>query len=176
MSNFSSNVQKAYKKRWSFINNFTCSITPISTELQSVASEFGILFRDLDLNIKDVTVPQYSYNMIEFWMVDRYRATVGQTAPMTVTITFRDEDQMRLYKAFLGMLQASKNLYPDNAAISIKVSKDADYLGELDNVVVFDAQKALITSVSQLNFSNETEAQIAEFSVEFYVFEYTIHG
>lgn len=176
MSNFSSSVQKAYKKRWSFINNFTCIITPVASEMQGIAAEFGILFRDLDLNIKDVTVPQYSYNQIDFWMVDRHRVTVGQTAPMTLTITFRDEDQMRLYKAFLAMFQASKNLYPDNAAFSIKVAKDADYLGELDNTVVFDAQKALITSVSQLNFSNETEAQIAEFSVEFYVFEYTIHG
>ena len=176
MANFGSSVQDAYKRKWSFINNFICYIGVVGTTAVQISNDFAVYWRDLELNIKDVTVPQYSYDGIDFWMVDRYRHTVGKTAPMTITITFRDQDQMRIYRTFLAIFEASKAAYPDDAAMSIKVCKGADYLGELDNIIIFDGKKALISSVSQLSFSNETEAQIAEFSVEFYVYEYTIHG
>lgn len=176
MSSFSSTVQKAYRKKWSYINNFTCMITPIGSVVSAQANRFAVVWRDLDLNIKDVTIPQFSFNPIEIWLVDMYRHTNGQTAPMTLTVTFRDENQMHLYKSFIGMFEASKSAYPDDAAFSVQVFKDADYLGEIDKAFVFDGKKALINSVSQLNFSNETEAQIAEFSVEFFVYEYTIHA
>ena len=47
----------------------------------------------------------------------------------------------------------------------VKVIKKADYLNESD-IVIATFEKCLIDSVSQVQFSNETEAQIVEFDVE----------
>lgn len=171
---FSSNVQQAYKRKWSFINNFTCMITPVGAALATASSALAISWRDQELNIKDVTIPQYGFNPIEQWMTDQYRYAPGQPQAQTISITFRDQNQMELYRSFVRLFHISRSAYPEDCAISIAIYKDADYIGETAKQLVYSAKKAIISGVSQVQFSNETEAQIVEFSVDFYVYDYTI--
>ena len=58
-----------------------------------------------------------------------------------------------------------KTTYPEDSYLTVKVIKKADYLNESD-IVIATFEKCLIDSVSQVQFSNETEAQIVEFDVE----------
>ena len=172
MSRFSDEVRKAYKRKWSYINNFTAIISPVGTYSTLALATCGVKFNDIELNVKDITVPQISSDNIEVWMLDRYRIALGKSQPKTVTITFRDFDQLALYRSFVYLYTVSKRGYADDYSYSIKVFKEADYLGEGQRRV-FEAGKSIITSVSQVQFSNDIEAQIAEFSVEFYVLEST---
>jgi hypothetical protein len=74
---------------------------------------------------------------------------------------FRETDDYSCYRIY-----AMKENYFDDIAITIIVSKDQDWFHEQDNPLIY-FQGVLIESVSNISFSNETENQIAEFTVNF---------
>ena len=73
---------------------------------------------------------------------------------------------MSLYKSFYNIYKETKEQYFDNICFTVRIKKDADYYDEYDkDFMVLNG--TLVDSVSQLQFSNDTQNQVAEFSVDF---------
>ena len=162
---FASAVLDAYKRKWSYINTFTVSIN----FAEGIAKKIGWSVSDAEasnLNIKDISTPQFTNSPIEAFIGDQWKFHNGRDEIYTFSITFRDQDQMKLYRKFLLAYFCQRTMYFDDAKMTIKLIKDADYTKESE-LELFEFSDVLINSVSQVQFSNETEAQIAEFSVDF---------
>ena len=166
-------VPEVYKRRWSYIGTFTVQLF-MAQALDNVckwSSRFG---SDVDLNVKDISVPQWGMSLFEDTIADRRVIAYDKFENFTVNITFRDQDQMALYRTLTKAFVASRRMYADDCACTIVVTKDADYKGESDKKLM-TFSNCLMTGISQLSFSNETKNQIAEFSVEFACIKPIVH-
>lgn len=163
--NLKDGIAKAYETQWSMINTFT------------VQFDFGnnwnmkklcrVPFDDsLNLNIISVTTPDFQNSPIETFIGNRWRVQNGRDELYKFSITFRDKNQMRLYKSFYDMYRETKEQYFDNCCFNVGIIKDADYYNESD-VKIMNLGGTIVESLSQLQFSNETQNQIAEFTVNF---------
>ena len=115
---------------------------------------------------------QLSHDVIESFSADTYMRAVGKPNLLTFSFTVRDFDQMKMYRAFSILYAAQKITYPEDSYLTLKVIKKADYINERD-ITIATFEKCLIDSISQVQFSNETEAQIVEFDVVMTATQYT---
>lgn len=163
--NLKDGITKAYETQWSMINTFT------------VQFDFGVNFNmkqlckvpfddSLNLNIVSLTTPDFQNSPIETFIGNRWRVQNGRDELYKFSITFRDKDQMRLYKSFYDMYRETKEQYFDHCCFNVGIIKDADYYDETD-VKIMNLGGSIIESLSQLQFSNDTQNQIAEFTVNF---------
>lgn len=158
-------VREAYKRRWSYINNFEVYLNWVGGS-GSPASIAGFKSgQDISLNVKAISTPQFTNDAIEFYQCGSWRIQNGRPNIYTFNITFLDEDQLKLYRQFVVMFLAQQSMYFDDAKFTTTIVKCADYLNERDKTL-FEFSDCLLSSVGAVNFSNETEAQIAEFEVE----------
>lgn len=173
--NLNNSILKIYNARWSYINNFYIQIT-LGSKLKSQAglssNEANLIeSEELNLYLKCIDSPQLSYSPIEEFIGNDYHIATGRPEAIRLTCTFRDVNQCQLYRSFVKLFQAETLLYNDQIGISITLFKAPDYVseGSADDtgVPIMKYQNLLIDSVSQMQFSNETEAQVAEFSVQF---------
>lgn len=166
-------VPEAYVRRWSYISNFTVHffMAPALDNICKWSERFG---SDVDLNIKDISVPQWGMGLFEEIIADRRVLAYDKFENFSVSITFRDQDQMALYRTLARAFAASRSMYADDCACTITLIKDADYKGEADKKLI-TFNHCLMTAISQLSFSNETKNQIAEFSVEFACIKPIVH-
>lgn len=163
---FAKALLKAYETRWSYINTFEVQILFSSP----VASYIGWTKEDernINLNIVSIDTPQFSNSPIEVYQGDRWKIHNGRDEMYKFSITFRDQDQMALYRKFVSAYMLGKHQYFNVAKMHITLWKEADYLNESAKKTLFDFADCMIDSVSQLQFSNVTENQIAEFTVQF---------
>ena len=152
----------AYQRNWSMVNTFTVEIHPPNYLLDR-----GINFDEtLNLNIISISTPDFTNNPIEAFIANRWIIQNGADSRYTFSITFRDQDQMSLYKKFMKLYILTKENYFDDVALTIIVNKDADWVREDDSPFLM-LSGSLIESVSNVQFSNDTENQIAEFTVSF---------
>lgn len=158
-------ISKIYKTNWSQVNNFELEINAIGRDVKSKVQKYKIPFKDCKLAIKNFNTPQYSHDTIETFLADTYMRAVGKPAPVTFSFTVRDYNQLTMYRAFSILYAAQKVTYPEDSYLTIKLIKKADYINESD-IILATYEQCLIDSISQVQFSNETEAQIAEFDVE----------
>ena len=165
-------VSKIYKTKWSQINNFEVEINAIGSDAKAKVQKFKIPFKDCKLSIKNFNMPQLSHDAIESFSADTYMRAVGKPNLLTFSFTVRDFDQMKMYRAFSILYAAQKITYPEDSFLTLKVIKKADYINESD-ITIATFEKCLIDSISQVQFSNETEAQIVEFDVEMTATRYT---
>jgi hypothetical protein len=159
----SDGIQRAYNTKWSMINTFTVKITAAE---KMVNAKKITQFDDINMNIVSIETPQFTNNPIQSFVANRWRIHNGHDSLYQFTITFRDQDQMSLYRKFMSIYGFTKENYFDDCKLNIKISKDADWVDEADSLL-FEFDGCLIEAVSQLSFSNNTENQIAEFSVSF---------
>lgn len=161
-------VREAYKKKWSYINNFEVYLNwaggSISGSTPASIAGFDSS-KDISLNVKSISTPQFTNDAIEFYQCGAWRIQSGRPNLYTFSITFLDEDQLKLYRQFVVMYIAQQAMYFDDAKFTVTITKGADYLNEADKPL-FDFADCLISAIGPVNFSNETEAQIAEFEVE----------
>lgn len=156
-------IADAYNRKWSMINTFTMQIhlNP------AVSSKLGFPFDEgINLNVVSLTTPDYTNDPIEVFVANRWVIHNGKDALYRFSATFRDEDQMLLYKKFWMWYHLSKEMYFDEVAATIKVIKDPDWAGEAP-APLFTFDGVMVESISNLSFDNNTESQIAEFSVNF---------
>lgn len=158
-------VSKIYNTKWSQVNNFEVEISAIGKDAVSKVSKYKIPFKDCRLAVKNFNMPQLSHDVIETFVADNYMRAVGKPNLLTFSFTVRDFDQMKMYRAFSILYAAQKITYPEDSYLTVKVIKKADYINESD-ITIATFEKCLIDSISQVQFSNETEAQIVEFDVE----------
>ena len=172
-------------KNWTRINNFFIDIffepgtkSTIKNEGQSVkANSYGpidfarmcgwnqISKDDLNAALIGVTTPEYQNALINEYVSYEWRYHQGRDQLYRFTMIFRDFDQMTLYNTFRTLYTKSKEQYFDKIKMNIKVYLDSDF--GVESMPIFQTSEAIIESMSQLQFSNNTENQIAEFSINF---------
>lgn len=158
----SDGIQEAYNRRWSMINSFTVQII-LSNYLTSKVGTFG---DEINLNIINVTTPDLSNEPIEIFAANRWIIQNGKDTLYRFSITFRDEKQMNLYRKFMRIYSETKENYFDDVQSTVLLYKDADYKDESDQLFM-SFGGTIVEGVSNLSFSNDTESQIAEFTVSF---------
>ena len=163
---FAKGLVKAYKTKWSHINTFRVQIQFAPQIKGAIDWKDDIDGRDINLNIVSIDTPAFQNQPIEVYIADQWRVHNGRDELYKFTITFRDQDQMNFYRKFVTAYLFQKTNWFDDVKMQIGVWKDADYLGEIDKKL-FDFTDVMIDGVSQVQFNNTTEAQIAEFSVDF---------
>jgi len=162
--NFEEGVRKAYDTKWSFINTFG---------VQFHFSEYTIReaqwqeeeIKNLSYCIKNINTPEFTNSPIEGFVADMWKMHVGRNQLFRFSVTFRDYNQMSLYRRFVRTYNTQKMAYFNECAMIVTLSKDSDHEGP--DTVLFNLEDTMIDAVGQLQFSNETEAQIAEFDVNF---------
>ena len=163
---FANAITEALDTKWSYINTFDVSFN-IPEPLQFASgwdnSKDG---RNINLHVVSIDTPQFTNSPIEVFVANRWVIQNGRDELYRFSITFRDRDQMDLYRKFVKMYQVTKELYFDDAKMTVTLSKDADWATEADKRL-FHFDETIIESVSQIQFSNTTENQIAEFTVNF---------
>lgn len=155
-------INDAYNRRWSMINTFTAEIH-LPSYLRSKVGSFD---EDINLNIVSVTTPDFTNDPIEVFVANRWVIQNGKDSLYRFTITFRDHDQMSLYKKFMRIYNLTKENYFDDIKMNIVINKDPDWANESDKKFMH-LWGVLVEGVSNLSFSNDTENQIAEFTVSF---------
>jgi len=163
---FAKGLVKAYQTKWSYINSFNVQITFADQIKRFIDWDDAVEGRDINLNIVSLDTPQFTNQPIEVYVGDRWKIHNGRDEMYTFTMTFRDQDQMNFYKKFLAAYLFQKTNWFDDVKMQITVWKDADYEGETHKKL-FDFNDVMIAGVSQLQFNNTTEAQIAEFNIDF---------
>lgn len=157
-------VNSIFNTKWTLNNNFCIEINPEKSN--SLWSKIGLNNFDLNIYLKDFELPQYgAATIIEEWINDRYRMAQGTYDVSKISLTFKDFNEFTLYKCFLEYLTKSKNMYFDEASISIDIFKLPDYPGETPEKIM-TIEKCSISYVSKITLSNDSEAQIGEFSLE----------
>ena len=166
-----SKIKEVVNTKWSMINTFTVDIT-IGSKLLKAAKVNPELFNreNFNLVLKEFPLPQSNVADTESQTDIINRHTMGRIGECSFDVTFRDRDQLVYYRAIKRMFQAARWMYPDDIGISFKVYKDPDYYGE-DMIEVDNLNRCIMTDISAVNFNQETDAQIAEFSVSFKVME-----
>jgi hypothetical protein len=138
-----------------------------------LTKKIGILDEKINLNIISFSSPDFTCDPIEAFVANKWVIHNGRDSLYKFTITFRDQDQMVLYRKFLKIYKLTKGSYFDNIKMSITLIKDADWLNEEDKEL-FTFNGVLIEGISNLSLSNDTENQIAEFTVSFKCNAYSI--
>lgn len=162
---FADELQKAYDTKWAFVNTFR-----VQFHFSDKMKKLGVwsLKDETDMNIfiKSINTPQYTNSPIEVYIGDQWRIHNGRNEMYRFTISFRDKDQLYLYKKFIQTYNYQRTEYFNDIKMTIQLFKDGDYYGEKEKLIT-TYNDVMIESISQIQFSNETEAQIAEFDVEF---------
>lgn len=155
-------VKQAYERKWSMVNTFTVQIEP-STQM---ANAVGWFTEDINLNVISLNTADFTNDPIESFVANKWLIYNGKDQLFRFNMTFRDQNQMALYKVFCRMYAYTRENYFDDSAMTIKIYKDADWYNETD-LQFISYEGVLIESVSNVSFSNSTENQIAEFTVNF---------
>ena len=153
-------INDAYNRRWAMINTFTVEIH-LPWYLRGKVGSFD---EDINLNIVSVTTPDFTNDPIEVFVANRWVIQNGKDSLYRFTITFRDHNQMSLYKKFMRIYNLTKENYFDDIKMNIVINKDPDWANE-SNKKIMHFWGVLVEGVSNISFSNDTENQIAEFTV-----------
>ena len=151
--------------RWTKINNFSVTIDFENEAFKKICGWTDVRPEDIDKALIDCTTPQYTNQNINQYVLYEYRYHQGRDEIYRFTMTFRDYDQMKIFNLFRTAYIKSKDQYFDKIKMKIVVYMDDD-LG-VKKMPIFQTTTAIIENISQLSFSNNTENQIAEFSVSF---------
>lgn len=163
--NLADGLSQAYTTKWSFVNSFKVQMI-FPDALLEAANWENFDNELLQLNIISVDTSQFTNAHIEQFVADKWVIHNGRDEVYRFTMGFRDQNQMELYKKFLKMYKATRLEYFDDVKIEVRLYKEADWGGESITKII-DFEDVLIENVSQIQFSNITENQIAEFSVGF---------
>jgi len=157
-------VSTAYDRKWSMINTFTAQIIFPTYLIDKVG--INVPDESINLNIVSFETPDFTNEPIEVFVSNRWIIQNGRDTMYRFSITFRDYNQLLLYKTFVKIYNLTKENYFDSIKMSILIYKDPDWLNE-SSKLLSSFEGVLVDSVSNLSFSNETENQIAEFTVNF---------
>ena len=164
--NFADTIKQAYDTKWSYINTFSVNML-FPPKLLEAAQWTDFDQNNIQLHVISIDLPQYTNSPIELFVANKWVIHNGRDELYKFTITFRDSDQMDLYRKFVKMYHATREQYYDDSKIQIGIYKDEDWVGETPNKPLAQYAGAMIENVSQVQFSNNTENQIVEFSVGF---------
>lgn len=133
----------------------------------------------LSLHLKELALPQIAGDELSSWDGGRYARANGKPQQYTFSMTFYDSNQLEFYKMFAAQYREQDYRYFDDYAFNVFVSKDSDYGDAYHNDTTgfgdrstrsnpfMSLKRCAIQSIGPINFSNSTENQILEFTVNF---------
>lgn len=160
-------VAKIQGTKWTFTNNFEVQL--LFDSGNTLASRCGLdtMGSDINLYIKDVAIPQIGTStLIEKFTLDRPRIAMGAWECTTFDFTFKDFDNLGLYKRFVAYVAGERDTYFDEYKFKVKVIKLGDHVGDASEQHVLTLDNCYITTVSQVTLSNEHDSQVLEFGVQ----------
>jgi hypothetical protein len=187
-------MSHAYNKDWDLINAFTVLFlgkgVEQTTEVKGVKqttevkgdkktgsgdklSNITKFNEAIASSIISLDTPQFNSQNIESFMGGRWYINNGRDEVYRFSMTFRDFNNLSLYRIFTKMYFRQRYEYFDSVAFSVIIGKSQAlnaFGGTKDTVIdsdIFKFEETIIDSISQVQFSNNTEAQIAEFTVQF---------
>jgi hypothetical protein len=164
---FARDIQKIYETKWSYINTFDLRIFNIHEKTKAaIGWDNDVMNRDLTQYVVSIDTPQFTNQPIEVFVANKWVIGNGRDELYRFSITFRDFDQMKLYRKFVQLYQRTREDYFDHVKFTVQLAKEGDYYGQNEQKL-FDLENTIVESVSQLQFNNTTENQIAEFTVNF---------
>jgi hypothetical protein len=163
-------------KKWTKINNFHVDITfdgkadnekygPVDFAKLCGWTSNTITPDDINAALISVNTTQYQNQTVNQYVSYEWRFHQGRDDLYRFSMTFRDYDQMKLYNLFRTLYIKGKDQYFNKIKMNIKVNLADDY--GVKEVPIFQTTTAIIENISQLQFSHNTENQVAEFSVNF---------
>jgi hypothetical protein len=165
--NFADGLRRAYDTRWSFINTFNVQFTFVDASVkEDIDWSDETDGKNINLHIVSINTPQFSNAPIEVFVANKWVIQNGRDELYRFSITFRDSENMSLYRKFVRLYQRTREDYFDHVKFSVILSKEGDWYEQGDKKL-FTFEDTIVESVSQLQFSNTTENQIAEFTVNF---------
>jgi hypothetical protein len=168
MASLSEVSRTMYGMSWTRNNNFSIKIAHKDENFAKkfIKWDIGSTFaQKLNAALINITTPDFTNQPIEEWVGANWRYHNGRDELYRFTMTFRDYDQMHLYKEFLKWYQMQKMNYFDKIAAKITITLDAEYNVSETDFLIFD--DCMIESLSNATFDHNTENQITEFSVTF---------
>lgn len=152
--------------------NFATSY--ISKKFGKIAGNSPLGSSDINLNIISITTPDITNTPIESYIGNKWFIQNGRDELYRFSITFRDQDQMKIYRDFYKIYRTQGHNYFDDVAFKVIISKDADWYNETDKKFM-SLEGVFISGMSNVSFNNTTENQIAEFTVEFKCTSITVY-
>jgi hypothetical protein len=164
---------------WDIINSFEVQIT--GKGIYNILNLQNLNFQDfqdaINKSVIEVNTPQFNSQNIETYFAAMWRLNNGRDEVYRFSITFRDFNQLALYRLFTKMYFTQTHGYFEDIKFNVHINKtqglnrfngdNSDNSNDTEPQLVFNFDDAIIDSISQLQFSNDTEAQVAQFTVEF---------
>jgi len=163
---FSDDVVKIMNTKWSYSNTYDVQIIFTERMKEEINWIDDIDGRNLNIFIVSVNTPDFSNTPIEVWVGGQYRIHNGKDELYRFSVTFRDSNQMELYRKFLLAYRLQKQWYFDDAKIKVILTKEADYVNESDKILM-TLSDSMIEGVSNLDINNNNDAEVSEFTVKF---------
>ena len=158
-------IAKIQETRWTFTNNFNVQF--LFDGNNQLAGQCGLNGLDINLYVKECKIPQIgTSSLIEKFTLDRPRIAMGAWECTVFDFTFKDYDNLDLYTRFVAYVAGERYRYFDEYKFKIKVLKLGDHFGDEPETHVLTLDNCYITTVSQITFSNDNEAQVLEFGVQ----------
>ena len=160
-------VQKVQNTKWTKANNFNIVIMPLDTKFADLIGwEMSNELNDMmNVSLVSIDTPEYTNAELAEFIGNEWRYHVGRDELFRMTLTFRDYDQMYLYRKFLTAYNKGKDQYFNKIRFLIQVYNSEDKM--IDESLLLETSDAIIESISHLQLNHNTENQIVEFSVRF---------
>jgi hypothetical protein len=165
-------IKTAYEKKWSMVNNFKVSFLINDTLAAKIGGSFS---EDINIHIKSFESSDLQNNPIETFSNNQWFMHNGHDQLYRFASTFKDSDNMSLYRKFALLYKETKESYFDDVKMSVSVVKESDWYNRAEKEI-FLYEGVLVEAISNLALSNETENEIAEFTVNFRATEFKIIG
>lgn len=166
-------IKKAYEKQWSMVNTFRVSFEFANTAFQSRIG--GAFSDDVNIHIKTFDMADLQNASIDTFSNNQWFIHNGRDELYRFTATFRDANNMSLYRKFALIYKETKESYFDEVKMTVRVWKEPDWYGKTEKQILqYDG--VLVEAVSNIALSNETENEIAEFTISFKATEFKIIG
>ncbi len=150
-------MRNAIQANWTLVDDFKFIFSNRTRPLSSAGN--GLSVEDiLDISVMNIDLPQLASDAETVMQAGEWRIYNAKFQPFTFSITFRDFGGLDLRNYFSAVWMDAQRGYYDEVKSVVKIS--------VADTIVFESEDCLITSVSQVQLSNDN-TQIAEFTVEF---------
>ena len=170
---------------WKMLNNSNAPQDTVDYANESKVQRGNILAwspqdnERLSLHLKELKLPQIGAASLNSFAGNRWAHNYGTPEQYKFDMTFYDSNQMEFYKMFSAQFREQSYRYFDDYTFNVFISKDSDYgdgyhndttgYGETSwrSQPLMSLKRCSIESIGPINFSNSTENQILEFTVNF---------
>lgn len=158
-------VAEIQRTNWTFTNNFDIQL--LFDSKNTLANKCGLSNLDINLYVKSCIIPQVgTSNLIEQFTLNRPRIAMGVWEPTMFNLTFKDFDNLNLYKRFVSYIAGERYTYFDEYKFQVKLMKLGDHITDEPEKHVITFDNCYMTTVSQITLSNETDSQVLEFDIQ----------